>query len=390
MRWPCLILTVTGSVTPTVTLTGAPIVAVDTTYGSPSPTPTSFTVSGTDLTEAPGNLTVAPPAGFEVSLSSGSDYTTSLSVPYTTATLSSTTVYLRLAGSAAVADSPYSGDISVSGGGLASPATIATVASSVLKADPTVTVTVGSYTYSGSPQGATAYTINPTGHTGTATWSYVGTGSTTYPASAALPTDAGTYTATVSLDADSNFNAASSSATAFTIAKADQTITFTLTSPVARSAGTVNLTGTSNSGLTVNFASSDTEVATVSGSTLTLIKGGTITVTASQAGNNNYNAATDVSQSLTITDDSTPPTLAMLRVVSAAAYNSGTDSTSVTVEFTGEPNKTYQIAYSTDLVTWSAPAGYSTGATGTFQATFTKAGNVAADWKARLFFRATH
>jgi hypothetical protein len=84
-------------------------------------------------------------------------------------------------------------------------------------ATPTVTVTVGTYIFNGSPQGPTAYTTNPTGDTGLPTWSYEGTGLTTYGPSATLPTLAGTYTATVSLAADSNFNAASSIATAFTI-----------------------------------------------------------------------------------------------------------------------------------------------------------------------------
>jgi hypothetical protein len=82
---------------------------------------------------------------------------------------------------------------------------------------PTVTVTVGTYGYNGSPQGPSAYTTSPSGDTGSATWSYVGTGSTSYGPSATPPTDEGAYTAQVSLDSDSNFNAAPSSATAFTI-----------------------------------------------------------------------------------------------------------------------------------------------------------------------------
>jgi hypothetical protein len=118
-----VILTVasTGG-SPAITLTGAPIVAVNTTYGTASATPTSFTVSGSDLTGAPDNLTVTPPSGYEVSLSSGSGYATSLSVPYTGSTLSSTAVYLRLAATTAVNGGVgYTGDISVSGGGVASP-----------------------------------------------------------------------------------------------------------------------------------------------------------------------------------------------------------------------------------------------------------------------------
>jgi hypothetical protein len=91
---------------------------------------------------------------------------------------------------------------------------------------------------------------------------------------------------------------------------------------------------------------------------------------------------------LVINDDSAPPTIAILRVVSAAAYNSGADTTSVTIEFSGEPGKTYQIAYSTNLMTWSTPSGYPTG-TGTFQVTFTSPGDVAVAWATRMFFRAS-
>jgi hypothetical protein len=185
-----------------------------------------------------------------------------------------------------------------------------------------------------------------------------------------------------------NYSLANGAATGV-INKADQTISFTLASPVLLSAGTVSLSATSTSGLTVSFASSNSTIADVSGSTLNLNEGGSITVTASQAGDGNYNAATNVPQSLVITDDSAPPTLAILQVVTAAAYNSGSNTTSVTVEFSGEPDKTYQIVYSTDLMTWSTPSGYPTGATGTFQATFTSPGDVAAAWSTRMFFRAS-
>ena len=145
---------------PTITLTG-PLGAVNTTYGTASPTPTSFTVSGSNLTGAPGNLTVTPPSGFEVSLSSGSGYTTSLSVPYASATLASTTVYVRLAATAGVSGSPYSGNISVSGGG-ATAQTIATASSTVAALAVSLT---GSKPYDGTTAIAAANltVVNPVG-----------------------------------------------------------------------------------------------------------------------------------------------------------------------------------------------------------------------------------
>ncbi len=55
-----------------------------------------------------------------------------------------------------------------------------------------------------------------------------------------------------------------------------------------------------SSGLTVTYTSSNTDVATVSGSTITIVGAGTSTITASQAGNDDYNAASDVEQVLTV------------------------------------------------------------------------------------------
>lgn len=119
---------------PTITLSGT-LDAADTTYGIASPTPTSFTVSGTFLT---GELTVASPSGFEVSTNVGSDYFTSIPVGEDSGTVNSTTIYVRLAATATVSGSPYSGDITVSGGGAMSQ-TVATGSSAVSPKDLTIT-----------------------------------------------------------------------------------------------------------------------------------------------------------------------------------------------------------------------------------------------------------
>ena len=86
------------------------------------------------------------------------------------------------------------------------------------------------------------------------------------------------------------------------------------------------------------------------------------------------------------TVDDAPFTLDILRVVTPAAFD-GTN-TSVTIEFAGVPNQTYDIEYSTNLMDWSTPAAYPTGVTGTFNATFTAAGNQVSAWSS-LFFRAS-
>ena len=283
-----------------------------------------------------------------------------------------------------------------------------------------------------------------------------------------------------------NYSLAAGSASG-TIVKANQTITFTLSSPVAKTVGTVTLSASATSSLPVTFGSLNPTLASVSGNTLTLLQGGSITVTADQAGDSNYNAAPQVSRPLIITGltavadtatrntgslnfkipiatllgndytvdnsgtvttgsgltltgatagsgnavsfdatwvyyipanpgDSAPLTftydisgggntstatvtvstvaagtftLDLVRVVTPAAYNSGTNTTSVTIEFAGVPNQNYQIEYATtNLNSWSGFTTYPTGGGSTFNATFTKTGDFATEWNDKMFFRA--
>ena len=82
--------------------------------------------------------------------------------------------------------------------------------------NPIVTVTpVRTYVYNGSPQGP--FEASNSGTSTSYTFSYVGTGATSYGPTATLPTAAGTYTATAIVEANTSFNAASSQPTAFTI-----------------------------------------------------------------------------------------------------------------------------------------------------------------------------
>lgn len=109
-----MIATAAGSL-PTIAADGS-LTAVHTTYGGPSPTPTSFTVQGTALT---AGILVAPPAGFEVSQTAAgaSGYTPTLTVG-SAGTVSPTTVYVRLAAAAPAGD--YMGVITCSSPGATS------------------------------------------------------------------------------------------------------------------------------------------------------------------------------------------------------------------------------------------------------------------------------
>ncbi|NBC83407.1 MAG: T9SS type A sorting domain-containing protein [Bacteroidetes bacterium] len=84
------------------------------------------------------------------------------------------------------------------------------------------------------------------------------------------------------------------------ITKATQTITFAALDPVNVGDDDFTLTATASSGLEVSYSSSDTEVATIDSNTVIIVGKGSTTITASQAGNENYQAAEDVTQELQI------------------------------------------------------------------------------------------
>jgi mono/diheme cytochrome c family protein len=86
-----------------------------------------------------------------------------------------------------------------------------------------------------------------------------------------------------------------------TVQKANQTIAFTGPASQAFSTAPITLSASATSGLTVTFASNTPSVCTVSGTTLTLVTVGTCSVTASQAGNADYNAANNVTQGFSVT-----------------------------------------------------------------------------------------
>ncbi|WP_347753123.1 MBG domain-containing protein, partial [Flavobacterium sp. T-16] len=102
----------------------------------------------------------------------------------------------------------------------------------------------------------------------------------------------GTYTiAQGTLSAGGNYTITYNGSN-FTITKADQVITWNQTLGFGCNGETsIVLTAVSNSGLAVNYASSNANIASVSNNSLFFQNYGSATITASQAGNMNYNAA---------------------------------------------------------------------------------------------------
>jgi hypothetical protein len=89
----------------------------------------------------------------------------------------------------------------------------------------------------------------------------------------------------------------------FTVSKASQTITFGTLANQTLAESPLTVAATASSGLPVTFTTTPAKVCTaggVNGATITLIKAGTCTVKASQAGNSIYKAAPKVSQTFTV------------------------------------------------------------------------------------------
>ncbi len=182
----------------------------------------------------------------------------------------------------------------------------------------TVVVTPSTVAY-----GSTA-ALSSTGGSGTGAVTYsVGgsTGCSVAGTTLSVTSVSGTCSVTATKAADTNYNSATSSAVTVTLQKADQTITFGPLPILAVGEPNYPPGGTASSGLTVSYASSNTAVATIVGGNIHIVSAGTTTITASQAGNTNYNAAVPVAQGLTVAPNMQTITVTQ-HAPASAAYNS--------------------------------------------------------------------
>lgn len=111
---------------------------------------------------------------------------------------------------------------------------------------------------------------------------------------------AGTCTIRASQPGNGTYAVAPNVDRTFTIAKASQTVTFSAPAGRRLDQSPFDISATASSGLAVAFASTTTSKCTVAGTTVTLVAAGTCTIRASQAGNTNYLAASNVDRSFTI------------------------------------------------------------------------------------------
>ena len=114
----------------------------------------------------------------------------------------------------------------------------------------------------------------------------------------------GSCSVTASITADAFYDSANSSNTVtITVSKASQAITFAELSNRTLGSGTFTVSATGGaSGNAVTFTSETPGTCSVDGTTVTLVATGTCTINANQAGDSNYNAATQVQQLFSITE----------------------------------------------------------------------------------------
>src|SRR5690606_24578564 len=275
--------------TPTPTLAVAPASITELNYGvgSGPSTAQSFVLSGDNLDGS--DVTVTAPANFEVSTTEASGYASALTLTAYDGT--ETTIWVRLAAGQPV--DTYAGNITISGGGAAD--TTVAVSGAVL-AVPVVTAETFNATVGESFSAQITATDNPT------SYAYTGTlpaGLDFNPTTGAItgtPEAAGSFDIQVTA---TNIVGTSTPATvSIVVAQGVQTLVGFTDINTVLGAADIALPETTNAGLTVSYASSNTAVATVSGNTVSIVGLGTTTITATQAGNANWES---FSQDITLT-----------------------------------------------------------------------------------------
>jgi hypothetical protein len=186
----------------------------------------------------------------------------------------------------------------------------------VTKATASVTLDSLAQTYDGNPRPIGA-TTNPAGKTVTFT----------YDSSATVPTNPGSYAVVGTID-DPIYQGSATGT--LVIAKAAQAITFA--NPGTQfSTATVNLSATGGaSNNAVTFAVTGGPAVITNDTTLTFTGTGSVTITASQAGNTNYEAATSVARTF---DVITPPEITLGGNGQPIAHGDATPSTGDHTDF---------------------------------------------------------
>ena len=149
--------------------------------------------------------------------------------------------------------------------------------------------------------------------------------------SAGTVPNAGTYNYNVTFTPNdvSTYNTVNKyNAVVLTVNKADQAIVWTTTPPTEMTVGDTHTLSATAQGGAVAFAITG-DAATLADNTLTAVQAGTVTITASQAGNGNYNAATDVTYTVSVSKAT--PTVTAWPTIAAVAYGASLEQALVLV-----------------------------------------------------------
>ncbi|MDP4027494.1 MAG: DUF4214 domain-containing protein [Gallionella sp.] len=139
--------------------------------------------------------------------------------------------------------------------------------------------------------------------------------------------------ATIPCDTGSSCMAESESPVLFPAT--DQTIdTFVFSSATLAVGDAATVSATATSGLAVSFTSATPGICTVSGSTVTGVAAGTCTLAADQAGDGSYNAAPQVTQSVTVIQAGASCSTSISPASSYVSSSSGTGDITVTASST--------------------------------------------------------
>jgi MBG domain (YGX type)/Abnormal spindle-like microcephaly-assoc'd, ASPM-SPD-2-Hydin/Beta-propeller repeat len=267
-------LTGTGQVV-TTTLTLNPVQTLPVTYGTALSVVATVSGPAGDPTPA-GNVSYQVDGG-----------------PASTAALSSGSATLNLG---VLAASSHTLSVTYAANGIYSTVT-QTLAITVNKAPLTITASNVSVPYDQPIPALTGYTA--TGFVNGDT-SAVLSGAPAESTTATQGSSAGTYPIVISVGtlAAANYSFAFVNGTLTISGGLSQTITFNALPNVTYGVAPITLAATASSGLAVTY--SVTGPAMVSGSTLAITGAGTVSVTASQAGNADYNAAISVTRSFAV------------------------------------------------------------------------------------------
>lgn len=225
------------------------------------------------------------------------------------------------------------------------PFTQATGSLTLSSAAPTITLLPAAGALPGVGVGV-SYSVNFTASGGTANYTYARTSGALPPGLtlagntvSGTPTTAGSFnfdiTATDSSTGGSGGPYSRTQAYRIDVGLSAQTISFGALSNISLSSAPPPLSATASSGLTVSFTSTTPAVCTVSGTTVTLVDQGLCSITASQAGDGNWSAASDVVQSFTVTPTTlmiTPGAATGLQV--GAAYSQANSATGGVTPYT--------------------------------------------------------